>query len=70
MKKKVEGRRAHERPPRATGDGGRGKGSGAGDKMPGERKKNTGGKEQDGRKRRRWGGNGAAEIGQGSECET
>lgn len=69
MKKKMEGRRAHERPPRATGDGGRGKGSGAGDEMPGERKKNTGGKEQDGRKRR-WGGNGAAEIGQGSECET
>ena len=25
MKKKMEGRRAHERPPRATGDGGRGK---------------------------------------------
>ena len=45
------------------------KGSGAGNEIPGERKKNTGGKEQDERKRR-WGGNGAAEIGQGSECET
>ena len=38
------------------GDGGRGKGSGAGDEMPGKRKKNTEGKEQDERKRKRWGG--------------
>ena len=49
--KKMEGRRAHERPPRATGDGGRRKGSGAGDKMA--REKGTGWEEE--KVGRKWG---------------